>query len=100
LAADPLWLKNLAQTGDNVAHCARYVHIEEADKNSAVASRLNDLRQEFFGDEILQLWVSQGRNYQKRGRRYRHRASSVGLQKLKPLNGEGVDAAGNASRYQ
>ncbi|MEZ7502388.1 3-oxoadipyl-CoA thiolase [Psychrobacter sp. Arc29] len=92
----------MPQTGDNVAH--KYgITREEADKFAAASqSKYQAAKQAgFFDDEITLITVSQGKKLpEKVIKDDEHpRASSdiAALQKLKPLNENGIVTAGNAS---
>ena len=93
---------SMPQTGDNVAR--KYgITREEADKFAAASQAKYQAAKQagFFDDEITPIMVSQGRKLpEKTILDDEHpRASSTveALQKLKPLNNEGVVTAGNAS---
>ncbi len=93
---------SMPQTGDNVAQ--KYgITREEADKFAAASQAKYQMAKQagFFGDEITPIMVSQGRELPEKSisEDEHPRASSTieALQKLKPLNNEGVVTAGNAS---
>ena len=92
----------MPQTGDNVAH--KYgITREEADKFAAASQAKYQAAKQagFFDDEITLITVSQGKKLpEKVIKDDEHpRASSdiAALQKLKPLNENGIVTAGNAS---
>ncbi|AAZ19020.1 putative acetyl-CoA acyltransferase (thiolase) [Psychrobacter arcticus 273-4] len=92
----------MPQTGDNVAR--KYgITREEADKFAAASQAKYQAAKQagFFDDEITPIMVSQGRKLPEKAiaEDEHPRASSTveALQKLKPLNNEGVVTAGNAS---
>lgn len=93
---------SMPQTGDNVAQ--KYgITREEADKFAAASQAKYQMAKQagFFDDEITPIMVSQGRKLPEKSisEDEHPRASSTveALQKLKPLNNEGVVTAGNAS---
>ena len=93
---------SMPQTGDNVAR--KYgITREEADKFAAASQAKYQAAKQagFFDDEITPIMVSQGRKLPEKAitEDEHPRASSTveALQKLKPLNSEGVVTAGNAS---
>jgi acetyl-CoA C-acetyltransferase len=93
---------SMPQTGDNVAR--KYgITREEADKFAAASQAKYQAAKQagFFDDEITPIMVSQGRKLPEKAisEDEHPRASSTveALQKLKPLNNEGVVTAGNAS---
>ncbi len=93
---------SMPQTGDNVAR--KYgITREQADKFSAASQAKYQAAKQagFFGDEITPIMVSQGKKLPEKAitEDEHPRASSTveALQKLKPLNNEGVVTAGNAS---
>ena len=93
---------SMPQTGDNVAQ--KYgITREEADKFAAASQAKYQMAKKagFFDDEITPIMVSQGRKLPEKSisEDEHPRASSTveALQKLKPLNNEGVVTAGNAS---
>ena len=93
---------SMPQTGDNVA--LKYgITREEADKFAAASQAKYQAAKQagFFDDEITPIMVSQGRKLPEKAiaEDEHPRASSTveALQKLKPLNNEGVVTAGNAS---
>ena len=92
----------MPQTGDNVAR--KYgITREEADKFAAASQAKYQAAKQagFFDDEITPIMVSQGRKLPEKAiaEDEHPRASSTveALQKLKPLNNEGVVTVGNAS---
>lgn len=92
----------MPQTGDNVAR--KYgITREEADKFAAASQAKYQAAKQagFFDDEITPIMVSQGKKLPEKAiaEDEHPRASSTveALQKLKPLNNEGVVTAGNAS---
>ncbi|WP_201584053.1 3-oxoadipyl-CoA thiolase [Psychrobacter immobilis] len=93
---------SMPQTGDNVAR--KYgITREEADKFAAASQAKYQAAKQagFFDDEITPIMVSQGKKLPEKAISddEHPRASSTveALQKLKPLNHEGVVTAGNAS---
>jgi acetyl-CoA C-acetyltransferase len=93
---------SMPQTGDNVAR--KYgITREEADKFAAASQAKYQAAKQsgFFDDEITPIMVSQGRKLPEKAisEDEHPRASSTveALQKLNPLNNEGVVTAGNAS---
>jgi len=93
---------SMPQTGDNVAR--KYgITREEADKFAAASQAKYQAAKQagFFNDEITPIMVSQGKKLPAKAvaEDEHPRASSTveALQKLKPLNNEGVVTAGNAS---
>ena len=93
---------SMPQTGDNVAR--KYgITREEADKFAAASQAKYQAAKQagFFNDEITPIMVSQGKKLPEKAiaEDEHPRASSTveALQKLKPLNNEGVVTAGNAS---
>lgn len=93
---------SMPQTGDNVAR--KYgITREEADKFAAASQAKYQMAKQagFFDDEITPIMVSQGKKLPEKSisEDEHPRASSTAeaLQKLKPLNNEGVVTAGNAS---
>lgn len=93
---------SMPQTGDNVAR--KYgITREEADKFAAASQAKYQASKQagFFDEEITPIMVSQGKKLPSRSitEDEHPRASSTveALQKLKPLNNEGVVTAGNAS---
>ncbi|AGP48816.1 acetyl-CoA acetyltransferase [Psychrobacter sp. G] len=93
---------SMPQTGDNVAR--KYgITREEADKFAAASQAKYQAAKKagFFNDEITPIMVSQGKKLPEKAiaEDEHPRASSTveALQKLKPLNNEGVVTAGNAS---
>ncbi|WP_201531810.1 MULTISPECIES: 3-oxoadipyl-CoA thiolase [unclassified Psychrobacter] len=93
---------SMPQTGDNVA--LKYgITREEADKFAAASQAKYQAAKQagFFNDEITPIMVSQGKKLPEKAiaEDEHPRASSTveALQKLKPLNNEGVVTAGNAS---
>ena len=93
---------SMPQTGDNVAR--KYdITREEADKFAAASQAKYQAAKQagFFDGEITPIMVSQGRKLPEKAiaEDEHPRASSTveALQKLKPLNHEGVVTAGNAS---
>ena len=93
---------SMPQTGDNVAQ--KYgITREEADKFAAASQAKYQMAKQagFFYDEITPIMVSQGRKLPEKSisEDEHPRASSTAeaLQKLKPLNNEGIVTAGNAS---
>ena len=93
---------SMPQTGDNVA--TKYgITREEADKFAAASQAKYQATKQagFFDDEITPIMVSQGKKLPEKAiaEDEHPRASSTveALQKLKPLNNEGVVTAGNAS---
>ena len=93
---------SMPQTGDNVAR--KYgITREEADKFAAASQAKYQAAKQagFFDDEITPIMVSQGKKLPEKAilDDEHPRASSTveALQKLKPLNNEGVVTAGNAS---
>ncbi|KAA0929158.1 3-oxoadipyl-CoA thiolase [Psychrobacter sp. ANT_H56B] len=93
---------SMPQTGDNVAH--KYgITREEADKFAAASQAKYQAAKQngFFDDEITPIMVSQGKKLPEKAiaEDEHPRASSTveALQKLKPLNENGVVTAGNAS---
>ncbi|WP_413500385.1 3-oxoadipyl-CoA thiolase [Psychrobacter maritimus] len=93
---------SMPQTGDNVAR--KYgITREEADKFAAASQAKYQAAKQagFFDDEITPIMVSQGKKLPEKAiaEDEHPRASSTveALQKLKPLNNEGVVTAGNAS---
>jgi len=92
----------MPQTGDNVAR--KYgITREEADKFAAASQAKYQAAKQagFFDDEITPIMVSQGRKLPEKAiaEDEHPRATSTveALQKLKPLNENGVVTAGNAS---
>ncbi|WP_201633592.1 3-oxoadipyl-CoA thiolase [Psychrobacter immobilis] len=92
----------MPQTGDNVAR--KYgITREEADKFAAASQAKYQAAKQtgFFDEEITPIMVSQGKKLPEKAiaEDEHPRASSTveALQKLKPLNHEGVVTAGNAS---
>jgi acetyl-CoA C-acetyltransferase len=91
----------MPQTGDNVAH--KYgITREEADKFAAASQAKYQAAKQagFFDDEITPITVPQGKKLPAKIVTDEHpRASSdiAALQKLKPLNENGIVTAGNAS---
>ncbi|CAN6960356.1 MULTISPECIES: 3-oxoadipyl-CoA thiolase [Psychrobacter] len=93
---------SMPQTGDNVAR--KYgITREQADKFAAASQAKYQAAKQagFFDDEITPIMVSQGRKLPEKAitEDEHPRATSTveALQKLKPLNNEGVVTAGNAS---
>lgn len=93
---------SMPQTGDNVAR--KYgITREQADKFAAASQAKYQTAKQagFFDDEITPIMVSQGRKLPEKAitEDEHPRATSTveALQKLKPLNSEGVVTAGNAS---
>jgi len=93
---------SMPQTGDNVAR--KYgISREAADKFAAASQAKYQAAKQagFFDDEITPIMVSQGKKLPEKVivEDEHPRASSTveALQKLKPLNDEGVVTAGNAS---
>ena len=93
---------SMPQTGDNVAR--KYgITREEADKFAAASQAKYQAAKQagFFDEEITPIMVSQGKKLPEKAitEDEHPRASSTveALQKLKPLNNEGVVTAGNAS---
>ncbi len=93
---------SMPQTGDNVAR--KYgITREEADKFAAASQAKYQAAKQagFFDEEITPIIVSQGKKLTEKAitEDEHPRASSTveALQKLKPLNNEGVVTAGNAS---
>lgn len=93
---------SMPQTGDNVAF--KYdISREEADKFAAASqAKYQAAKQDgFFDDEIAPIAVSQGRKLPSKmiteDEHPRPNATIEALQKLKPLNENGVVTAGNAS---
>ncbi|MFZ3143471.1 3-oxoadipyl-CoA thiolase [Psychrobacter glacincola] len=93
---------SMPQTGDNVAR--KYgITREEADKFAAASQAKYQAAKQagFFNDEITPIMVSQGKKLPEKAISddEHPRASSTveALQKLKPLNNEGIVTAGNAS---
>lgn len=93
---------SMPQTGDNVAR--KYgITREQADKFAAASQAKYQAAKQagFFDDEITPIMVSQGKKLPAKAiaEDEHPRASSTveALQKLKPLNNEGVVTAGNAS---
>ena len=93
---------SMPQTGDNVAR--KYgITREQADKFAAASQAKYQTAKQagFFDDEITPIMVSQGRKLPEKSitEDEHPRATSTveALQKLKPLNSEGVVTAGNAS---
>ncbi|MCG3879471.1 3-oxoadipyl-CoA thiolase [Psychrobacter sp. Ps6] len=92
----------MPQTGDNVAH--KYgITREEADKFAAASqSKYQAAKQAgFFDDEITPITVAQGKKLPEKvitdDEHPRASSDIAALQKLKPLNQDGVVTAGNAS---
>lgn len=93
---------SMPQTGDNVA--VKYdISREEADKFAAASQAKYQAAKQagFFDDEIVPIAVSQGRKQPLKmiteDEHPRPSATIEALQKLNPLNHEGVVTAGNAS---
>ncbi|AMN67473.1 3-oxoadipyl-CoA thiolase [Psychrobacter sp. P11G5] len=93
---------SMPQTGDNVAR--KYgITREEADKFAAASQAKYQTAKQagFFDEEITPIMVSQGKKLPEKAitEDEHPRASSTveALQKLKPLNNDGVVTAGNAS---
>ncbi|NRD70606.1 3-oxoadipyl-CoA thiolase [Psychrobacter okhotskensis] len=93
---------SMPQTGDNVAR--KYgITREQADKFAAASQAKYQAAKQmgFFDEEITPIMVSQGKKLPEKAiaEDEHPRASSTveALQKLKPLNNEGVVTAGNAS---
>ncbi|WP_367106891.1 3-oxoadipyl-CoA thiolase [uncultured Psychrobacter sp.] len=93
---------SMPQTGDNVAH--KYgITREEADKFAAASQAKYEAAKQagFFDEEITPITVTQGRKLPDKvvAEDEHPRPSSTvdALQKLKPLNENGVVTAGNAS---
>ncbi len=93
---------SMPQTGDNVAH--KYdITREESDKFAAASQAKYQAAKQagFFDDEITPIMISQGKKLPDKtiAEDEHPRASSTveALQKLKPLNENGVVTAGNAS---
>ncbi|MFT5097872.1 MULTISPECIES: 3-oxoadipyl-CoA thiolase [Psychrobacter] len=93
---------SMPQTGDNVAR--KYgITREQADKFAAASQAKYQAAKQtgFFDEEITPIMVSQGKKLPEKAiaEDEHPRASSTveALQKLKPLNHEGVVTAGNAS---
>ncbi len=92
----------MPQTGDNVAH--KYgITREEADKFAAASqSKYQAAKQAgFFDDEITPITVPQGKKLPEKvitdDEHPRASSDIAALQKLKPLNENGIVTAGNAS---
>ena len=93
---------SMPQTGDNVAR--KYgITREEADKFAAASQAKYQAAKQagFFDDEITPIMVSQGKKLPEKvildDEHPRASSTVEALQKLKPLNNEGVVTAGNAS---
>lgn len=92
----------MPQTGDNVAH--KYgITREEADKFAAASQAKYQAAKQagFFDDEITPITVPQGRKLPEKvvidDEHPRASSDIAALQKLKPLNENGIVTAGNAS---
>ncbi|MGP4863988.1 3-oxoadipyl-CoA thiolase [Psychrobacter sp. T6-5] len=92
----------MPQTGDNVAH--KYgITREEADKFAAASQAKYQAAKQagFFDDEITPITVPQGKKLPAKvvtdDEHPRASSDIAALQKLKPLNQDGVVTAGNAS---